>query len=374
MAEVLLLGLFIMLAVGYGLASFRLQVIGVSIPIVLVLGTFISPFNIYVVGIIYTYIVLTVLYNLNLRTIEASSSLRVAFIVANVINLTLGFGIILQNDKVTAFLMEHYTYWYPELLSNMFAMRKPVLSFGTHSVAGFFEFLFFWLNLKTFETRRARLYLFFAVIYAIFSIFLFSYTSLFFFACEAVMLIRLAVSWNWKLTLVASASALVLAFLFVRAQLDALEWKYELADYARMDLDPTSSGPLARYSLTGNLAPNLAYLRDNPLTPIGLSKPSTLFFMDSGPIEYLLRGSVPLLVLIYGGLFLFLRQNLRFQNDALLLFAAILVFEIGFPVLLYFRTLYLVPFIIVYLNGLHEFGDKESRIVNARAAFAVPQS
>ena len=103
------------------------------------------------------------------------------------------------------------------------------------------------------------------------------------------------------------------------------------------------------------------YLYDHPWSPIGftvgpsasiddVATSSHFFVGDSGPLEYLLRGSFPLLFFIYFGLYKFLMQNVMLRSYAWGLFLAIVVFEAGFSVLSYPRTYYLLPFFVIYLN------------------------
>lgn len=363
----LLFVLYGMLAVTSGLGRYRLQLIGCCIPLVIVLCTFLSPFESYAIGAIYIYILLVALYNLNLRAIQPMPHFGAVLFLANIINLFLGVGIILQSDAITSFLQDHYTYFYPELLTTMFALRKPVLTFGSHSVAGFYTFLFFWMNLRTYEVEKRRAYLFFAATQVVFSLFLFSFTSFFFLACELAMLVRLSLRRGRRFAVqCAVATAVAVIFMFGILQWTGiydLDWNYQLKDYATSLLTSTVNGPAGRYSAEGNLAPDLKYLADNALRPMGLSKPNALFFMDSGPIEYLLRGSVPLLLLMYVGLYFFVRYNMIARNDAVALFAIVVVFETGFPILLHLRTLYLLPFFIVYMNRLRGSAQASSQLL-----------
>jgi hypothetical protein len=58
------------------------------------------------------------------------------------------------------------------------------------------------------------------------------------------------------------------------------------------------------------------------------------------------------LLLIYGGLFYFLRRNLILRFHAYFLFAAIVLFELGITTLITLRALFLIPVFSVYLNSL----------------------
>jgi hypothetical protein len=97
---------------------------------------------------------------------------------------------------------------------------------------------------------------------------------------------------------------------------------------------------------------SLEYLKSHPFSPVGASIREGLVFGDDGPLEYALRGSIPLLLLVYGGLFYFLRRNLLLKSDAYFLFAAIVVFELGYTTLINIRALYLIPVFCAYLNTL----------------------
>lgn len=365
-AVLVLSGLYALILIAAGSGRFRLILIGLCIPITLVICTFFSPFYMYELGGIYIYCLLGFLYALNLRGIRSSAIASAAFIGANIINIVLGLGIIFSSEYVSRYINGYYTDFYPELLPAMLALRKPVLTFGAHSIAGFFLFLFFWMNLATYQRLKKPLYLWFAVTYSVFSAFLFSFTALFFFSLEMVFLIRVLLRKGWK---VAAGVVLVLvaaaAIIFLSLGSIAEDWKYGLLDYSTSFLSSTDNGLVGRYSSSGVLAPNLLYFRDHPLTPVGLSNPSTLVFVDSGPLVYLLRGSYPLLLLIYVGLFLFLKQNLLDKRHFMVLFGAIAVFEVGFSILTYVRTLYLLPFAIIYLNGL------QSTTLDRRVSFAA---
>jgi hypothetical protein len=58
------------------------------------------------------------------------------------------------------------------------------------------------------------------------------------------------------------------------------------------------------------------------------------------------------LLLIYFGLYRFLRYNLTSTSHALTLFLVIIAFETGFTAFTYFRTLYLIPFFVIYLKQI----------------------
>jgi len=357
-----LLGFTLLLALN-GMGNYWLRVIGCCIPATVLLCSFISPFPITDVGPIYSYCMLGILYTVKLK-VEGSEyfpALRKGLFGANLISAILGVGIILQYGPILDFLMEHYTYFYPELLPIMFAMRKPVLTFGSHSVGGFFQFLFFWMNLRTYEVNKSVSNLCFAIMYMIFSLFLFSFTSLFFLSCEVVLLLTLLLKRSWKLTLVGML-ILGCAGLVLSSQVDK-DLQQRFADYATAVLQSQGNGLAGRYSsATGDLVGNLVFLHDNPWRPVGVTGSKNLFFVDSGPIEYMLRGSLPLVLLIYSGCVIFLTSNLRDKKDMLVIIGAVFVFEVGFAILPFARMMFAFPFVLAYLNSLQNLSAQANRV------------
>src|SRR5260370_9150103 len=60
----------------------------------------------------------------------------------------------------------------------MVMFRKPVLTFGTHSLAGFFLYLFFYVNLQTYRLKGGKLFLSFALCYLFLTLSLLSLTGI----------------------------------------------------------------------------------------------------------------------------------------------------------------------------------------------------
>src|ERR1700735_5654436 len=75
-----------------------------------------------------------------------------------------------------------------------FDVPKPVLAFGTHSLASFFAYLLFWLNWQNYGATRSRLALVFSLCYVGLLLTLTSFTSL---VLAAVALTQIAV-YLWK--------------------------------------------------------------------------------------------------------------------------------------------------------------------------------
>lgn len=298
------------------------------------------------------YSLLALLLALDLKRVYPGRFVNAAFVAANLLNIASGIAILIGNEWMGHFLSAFYSQFYPELVQTMADLHKPVLTFGTHAAAGFFSYVFFWLNWETYKARRKTHSLFFAFCQFILLVALTSFTSL---ALAALALVQMSI-WFWKYnrkSLAATALCILLVspsvVHFVEDQIADSEVRAELAgEYLNSEI----GGPLGRYGSGGSERGKVTQLLEHPLSPYGLAMPSDFSMVDSGPLEYLLRGSVPLLVLIYFGLYRFLRHNLASRSHSLTLLLLIISCESGFTLLTYVRTLYLLPFFVIYLNQI----------------------
>jgi len=326
----------------------------VSLPIVIVLAvcTFISwPFR-FQGGFFAGFNLLALLLALDLREVRSGRFTYACFVLANVLNIACGIAILAGNEWIGQVLSNSYSEFYPELVPAMLSLYKPVLTFASHSVAGFFVYLFFWLNWETYERHGSRLALCFALCELVLLVALSSFTSL---AFSVLALTQMGI-WLWKRSRKVFAATIlcILSMALVGGRL--LEDKIGSLDELQIGvtrLNSAISGPLARYAPGGTVAEtSMSYVIKHPLSPIGFAPPISTGVIDSGHVEYLLRGSIPLLVLVYLGLYRFLRHNLPSRVHVLTLFLAIVMFETGFTVLMYYRTACLLPFSVIWLKQI----------------------
>jgi hypothetical protein len=256
---------------------------------------------------------------------------------ASIVNISVGVAMVAA-EQVSTFMLVHYSNFYDELLPRMISEYKPVTTFATHSVAGFFAYIFFFLNFRTYQKSGNRLHLFLAILYVGMCIAMMSTTSL---GLSVLAIAELVYIGRWKVLLFAP----VLYFLMG-------DLKEDLSVAMTALWQGEGNGFGARYGAGGILQESVAYIVRHPLLPVGVTFSSGFSFIDSGPIEYILCGSLPLLLLVYGGLFLFLRRNLFDPWDVYRLFAVILVAELGFTLLTYMRSFLLIPAFVIYLNSL----------------------
>jgi hypothetical protein len=324
-----------------------------SIVPLLFVFTYTSGLHTYTFGTFGGFAVLSVLLITNLREVRFPPYLFYLCMLVNILNILAGVAILAGSDLAKQILVTHYSVYYPELVPNMLLFRKPVLTFGTHSIAAFFLYLFFYANLQTYRFRGKKLFLIFAFCYLFLTAALLSVSGLILATVGALQLFWFLWSavrrrWFWGGALLA-VLGMMAGFQFLGSIVK--NWA-DVSEGAKSILTSSGGGFLGRLASGGTLRDSIDYLRYHPFSPVGVADKEGLMFQDSGIVEYLLRGSVILVLLVYGGLFFFLRRSLLSKADAHWLFLVILGFELGFTALTNFRALYLLPFLVVYLNGL----------------------
>jgi hypothetical protein len=304
------------------------------------------------------YFVLTVIFALNLKRVRAGPLVSNAFFVANAVLIACGVAVLIGSLQISGFLTAWYSQFYPELVPGMLDLHKPVLTFGTHSLAGFFTYLFFWLNWERYKVRRSVSNLVFALCEVTLLLAITSFTS---FALAVLALAQIGF-WLWKnnrKVLLVSVGCVILMILLTADMLaQQIEILWQNPQVAASVLNADNSGLLVRYEAGGTVRGIIDYISDHPYAPLGFTYAAILFHGDSGPVEYLLRGSLPLLLLVYVGFYKFLRYNSSNSRYAVTLFLIFLAFETGFGALPYFRTLFLLPFFVVYLNDINPVQDE----------------
>jgi hypothetical protein len=301
-------------------------------------------------GALFQYAVLSVMLIATFRDIILPRWFGVLWGLVNIINLLGGFAIVAGFQPVGDFVVAHYSTAYDELVTNMVTWHKPVLTFGTHSLAAFFLYLFFWLNLQGYKRKGEKRLLVFALCYIFLTACLLSISAVAFAAlgiCQLVFLFWSSTHYKFVSTLAVLCVVVLVGALWGTA----VDWR-DSVDVVKGILQDPGAGLAGRLSPGGTMYESLEYLKSHPFSPVGASIREGLVFGDDGPLEYALRGSIPLLVLVYGGLFYFLRRNLLLKADAYFLFAAIVIFEIGYTTLINIRALYLIPVFCAYLNTL----------------------
>lgn len=301
-------------------------------------------------GALAGYGLLSLLCLVDVRDIPVSRWLDRIWQIINVVNIGGGIAILAGFRPVDDFIIRFYSFGYEDLLPNMLLWRRPVLTFASHSIAGFFWYLFFWINLQAYKARREKIFIVFSIFYLFFTYSMLSVTGL---LLGFIATVQLGI-FAWSRTRRKLAVSVVLISLFLISMNfwpSKSTWP-DAVDIGKRILQDPQNGFLGRFLPDGTMYEDVQYIKDHPLSPVGASYKAGMMFGDSGPVEYVLRGSLPLLLLVYGGFYYFLRRNLVSRRHAYFLFAATLAFELGISALTYFRTFCLLPVFVVYLNHL----------------------
>lgn len=270
---------------------------------------------------------------------------------ASILNLMLGAAMVLRYQPVTSYFVDHYNNFYQDLLPTMLAMGKPVLTFASHSIAGLFLYLFFWVNWREFLAERKILYLCLALGHLGLCLALTSHAS-FAFALIGFSQVAWAAarSHPWKSAAVFGVIVLSITLFTPQQYKDVASDAAQSAQVFWFDRNnKTRSGFWGRYSDYGNMREAIVYVSEYPLSPIGLMGHPTMMLGDSGVLEDFVRGSALLVAVIYGGLWYFLRRSLD-SRTALQFFLCVLLIEVGYSVLVYPRTLCLLPLFVSWLK------------------------
>lgn len=355
-----MLGCFILLGVTIWLIYKQKQIPIFSLVIVLVTNSLLFVFTLfssmseYRFGTSIFFFILTLIFCLNFKNAPLEvNKYRKTLQIVNIIFIIFSASIMLEFQPIINFLHSWYSAFYIELLPNMFMQKKPVATFATHSIAGFYFFVFFLINFFTYIYMKKKSHLFSSIIFAFFLFNIKSSTALvYFLICFIVVMVFV---YRRKKRLFFSTLGISLIFFII---------KFESIGLFQMVSDKLFSnrnGLLIRYADGGVLADNINFILNNPFSGIGFGYSKLYTYVDSGFVEYALRGSVFVLISILIGYYLFLRRNLG-SKLGIVIFLIYLSFEVGFSNLIYFRTLFILPFIVVYLSQLKAYNEEKGLV------------
>jgi hypothetical protein len=309
--------------------------------------TLVTPTWSFSPGALLPYTALCLLLCANIAEIDYGPALRTCWLVLNTVNIGCSVLVIAGYQPMKDFLIANYSAFYDVLVPRMLDAGKPVLVFGSHSVAAFFFFVCFFVHLKSFSVKRSMWSLSGAFVYLVL---LMSLKSV-----SAYLLvlggIGLMVNYTWGRTAILVGCGAVVVAGIAALVIPPAQWRDAASSMENIWTAP-ESGFQGRYSEFGVLAANLRHIGSHPLRGIGVGYSESLWYGDSGPTELWIRGSFPLLLALYCGFWFFLRHNVASKDTAVAVFLIYLGFEIAYSNLLYLRTVCILPFVVVRLNGL----------------------
>ena len=351
----------LMLCVRFGLSAGPLLCAMTAMASLLLFTAF-TPLWTLTPGALLPYTALLLLMCVDLSKVTYEWPLRFAWIAANVANIGLSALIVVDYGPVKSFFISNYSAFYDQLVSNMLGAGKPVIMFGSHSIAAFFFFVCFYLHLRKFTSRGSNGSLVLAIVYLALLVLLKSISAYCLFAAGLAMLLYYAIGLRTMMLLGAATIGISIAAVLITPD----HWEEAAKSVQQVWFDP-GSGFQGRYVGDGVLRQDLKYINDHPFRGVGIGYAESLWYGDSGPIELLIRGSLVLLLAVYIGFWWFMRKNLVSKRTAMAVFLMYFGFEIAYSNLLYLRTVCVLPLVIAYLNELSRQSVSQAS-VNFRVA------
>lgn len=320
--------------------------------IILITSTLLSPAKEYAFGSLAFIMGFYMMIFVKFENLKMEKIPEKFFLFFNFVTLFIGFSITTGNLFIGNFIINLFSNHKSFLVSSMIERNKPVITFGSHSIAALFIFCLFYMNYKFFQTDHKKLNLLFSMMYLTLLFFLQS-NSGFLFLFLGMLLLSTQVLFKMK-------KIKIIFFIFATFLLIILfgntTFPFIQESYAQIHYNITSpvNGVLGRFGEeSGVLKINLNYIANNIFRPIGFSYQPGLIYTDSGLIEFVLRGSIFLPLIIYFTFFTFLKRNLISKKSAYLIFTIFIITDaIIYPIIKFTTTFYLISAMIIFLNTL----------------------
>lgn len=264
--------------------------------------------------------------------------------IATGIIIFLGIGIIVKFTPVTRAVIGSYPYFYDGLVESMVSQGKPIISFGTHSLAGFYIFVFFLLNLLVFLKKKRVTNFIFSLVMMSFLVAIKSTTSYVYLILAGIILLTVCFFWNKKIFVVGIIISVLAGI--------GLVMKTGILDTLKSNIVGKDSlnGIGIRYRKGGVIYNQIVNILKNPLVGTGTRSIDGTFYIDSGITHVAARTGIAGMLIFYTMFFNFIRNNLKKLSWVVIVFLIFMSFEVGFANLFYFRTLFMLPFIIYFLK------------------------
>lgn len=325
----------------------------IAIFFILFLSTMISDTNTYAFGTLMYFVSIYLMMFIDFKKISITSKLSKSFILFNIITLAIGYLTVIGNETIGNFLVANYSNHKSFLVLSMVQAFKPVITFGSHTIASLMLFFLFYLNYNIFETKRRKSNLFFSLLYLGLIYFLQSNSSYLFLVISLVyILFKFFRTLQFKKRTIIVNSLFVPILFFISWDKPILFLLQTIKDF-QIILSSPVNGVLGRFGESGVLKSNIEYIASNPFKPLGFGYNPNLTYTDSGLIELITRGTIILPIIIYSTFYFFLKKNLVSKNTAYFLFFTFVIFDMFvYPIIRVSTTFYVLSFTIVLLNHL----------------------
>ncbi|WP_029529317.1 hypothetical protein [Pseudomonas sp. S9] len=255
-----------------------------------------------------------------------------SYLCVSFVLVFLGVGVLWKFDFVSSIIESWYADFYDLLVPNMIAADRPVGVFASHSIAAFSYFVLAVSGVYYYRAGFGFVNLIFSFVFLIYIFFLDSYTSYFMmilFFCFCISLFYTLIS-----NVFIKVSCLCLFVCFGTVMVLA---------FAPYMLGTDANGFMSRYGDNGVLASAFNFFVNNPLIGLGIIKVPSVYLTDSGYLESLVRGGLVYTIVLYFSYIVCMFRLLgRFDLSLFIVVFSFFCFEIGFPIMSYERTFYLL--------------------------------
>jgi len=325
-----------------------------AVLILLLFFTLISPLPEINLGAIFPYFFAFLVLSMSLDGLDAKIIID-SFIFISIFILLLAFGVMFEVDFIILLIKLNYQQYYPDLFEQTVVWHlKPIAVFSAHSVAGFsyFTFAILYFNLFINEKNKLRKGFYAAFMFLFLSLMPFLKSSAAFFLFFILLL--LFIVYNFRKNPRASYLLLVISLfscsIYYQNQSEIIDGNVKKTFESLSYLTSKQNGFLGRYSKNTRLEGTFNYISKNPMTGVGVSSSSGIKFGDSFLAEYVVRISFIGYVIVLMGLFCFLYKSIVDKRLVIPVFCFFLVADLGYPLLVTFKFLVLIPLFILILN------------------------
>lgn len=328
--------------------------------------SFFSPFDNMTLGSVVPYLTMLFIVSLVYKNIGISRAQLKFLLFFAIFQLTLAFMIVFSFTWLKN-VLESYYQMVPDLYFYMIGWEnKPVITYATHSVAGFVFFLFslFFIVLyyRVRGTFLRMLFMFLSLLYCSLLILIFSNTGFFLLVAMLIAYFYLSMKNSgifFRMTLL-----VILALLTLYILVNYYEVIMLASEKVLEVLTSDKNGIIARLSMNSRLAGSYQYVFDNPLQGVGFTYDGNIAFGDNFVSEYVLRGGFLSYFVYILIACIFCLKNVQSRVMAILLLLFIFISDFGYPLLVAYRFVFFFPVIIVFMNYLHRelYGQERLRI------------
>lgn len=291
-------------------------------------------------------VVLLVLFE---ARVEKHPNFKLEIVLLNIFSICCiiwNVGIMLRIPDFQLFTYNNFNqYFDTALFYSVIENAKPVMSFGVHTYASFFYFIFFLLSYYTYEITEKRKYLLYCVAYIGFTLFLVSTTAIIY--CFVMFIIL-----GYKLLKRKQRKEFVWLLAFLAVAIFVLLWNFDFL-YGKIYTNMTNgqNSFISRYAAESVFTENVKIIKSSLGIGFNILDDVNLGYSDSGYVVYLTMGNFPLMAYVYYKLFSFLKKNIPHKYFGAIA-AVIYSFEFALPASFQQRFPFLIIFVIGYLKSL----------------------